>query len=296
MIALVNTSAPVRAAFWMAGAMISFTAMAVGGRSLSGHLDTFEIMMYRSFVGIVLVIGFAYRAGTLGQVRTNRFRLHTIRNIFHFVGQNLWFYALALIPLSQLFAFEFTTPLWVAALAPFVLGEKWTITRLLTVVTGFVGILIVARPDTSHMSLALLAAALCAIGFAGTVLTTKLLSATESVTCILFWLVLLQALFGVVCAAIDKNITPLTINTFPWVLLVGVCGLLAHFCVTNALALAPATVVSPLEFLRLPLVSAVGYAFYGEPLLLSVFIGAAIILAANVLNIRAEAKSQQVLR
>lgn len=273
--------------------MISFTVMAVGGRSLSGHLDTFEIMMYRSVVGMVLVVGCAYWAGTLGQVRTGRFGLHAVRNIFHFAGQNLWFYAVALIPLSQMFAFEFTTPLWVAAFAPFVLGEKWTPTRLLTVGTGFVGILIVARPDTSTISPALIAAALCAIGFAGAVLTTKLLSATESVTCILFWLVVLQALFGLVCAGIDGNIEPLNSDTLLWAILVGICGLLAHFCFTKALVLAPATVVAPLEFFRLPLVSVVGYALYGEPILLSVMIGAAIVLVANVLNIRAEARHQQ---
>lgn len=293
---MVNISAPVRAAVWMAGAMISFTVMAVGGRALSGHLDTFEIMMYRSAVGIVLVVSGAYWAGTLSQIRTDRFRLHIIRNLFHFAGQNLWFFAVALIPLSQLFAFEFTTPLWVAALAPFVLKEKWTLTRLMTVAIGFVGIVIVARPDTSTVSPALLAAALCAVGFAGAVLTTKLLSATDSVTCILFWLVIMQAAFGLVCAGADGDITLLNSDTLPWAILVGVCGLLAHFCITNALVLAPATVVAPLEFLRLPLVSVVGFALYNEPLLLSVFIGAAIILVANIVNVRAEARQQPLVQ
>lgn len=293
---MVNISAPVRAAVWMTGAMISFTVMAVGGRALSGHLDTFEIMMYRSAVGIVLVVSGAYWAGTLSQIRTDRFRLHIIRNLFHFAGQNLWFFAVALIPLSQLFAFEFTTPLWVAALAPFVLKEKWTLTRLMTVAIGFVGIVIVARPDTSTVSPALLAAALCAVGFAGAVLTTKLLSATDSVTCILFWLVIMQAAFGLVCAGADGDITLLNSDTLPWAILVGVCGLLAHFCITNALVLAPATVVAPLEFLRLPLVSVVGFALYNEPLLLSVFIGAAIILVANIVNVRAEARQQPLVQ
>lgn len=283
-----KNSDPVRAAFWMAGAMISFTIMAIGGRSLSGELDTFEIMMYRSFVGIVLVVGGATWAGTLGQIPTQRAGLHMVRNLSHFAGQNLWFYAVALIPLSQLFAFEFTTPLWVAALAPFVLGERWTATRLFTVMVGFIGILLVARPDTTTLSPAIIAAALCAIGFAGATLATKLLSATESVTCILFWLVVMQGIFGLLCAGIDGDITLLTRHTLPWAVLVGVCGLVAHFCITNALVLAPATVVMPLEFLRLPLITLVGFWLYSEPLLLSVFVGAAIILVANIINIRAE--------
>lgn len=272
--------------------MISFTVMAVGGRALSGHLDTFEIMLYRSLVGIALVCSGALWAGTMHQVRTTRFALHTVRNLFHFAGQNLWFYAVALIPLSQLFAFEFTTPLWVAAFAPFVLGERWTFTRLFTVGIGFVGILIVARPDTSTVSPALIAAACCALGFAGAVLSTKLLSSTESVTCILFWLVCLQCFFGLVCAGLDGSITvPAGVN-IAWVILVGVCGLAAHFCITKALAIAPATVVAPLEFLRLPLITIVAYLLYDEPLLLGVFIGAALIMFANILNIRAEMRQQ----
>ncbi len=274
----------------MLGAMLSFTVMAVAGRELHGQLDTFEIMLYRSLLGIVIVTTIAWRLGTLGQINASRSRLHVVRNVCHFAGQNLWFYAVALIPLSQLFAFEFSTPLWVALLAPLVLGEKWTLTRVMVVLIGFLGVLIVARPDLAEVNHATVAAALCAVGFAGAVLSTKLLARTESVTCILFWLVSLQALFGLVCALADGQITMLNSQTWHWAMLVGVCGLLAHFCITNALQLAPATVVTPLEFLRLPLIAVIGFLFYDEPLLLSVFVGAFIILVANILNIRAETK------
>lgn len=283
---------PVRAAIWMLGAMLSFTLMAIAGRSLAGLLDTFEIMLYRSLLGIVIVVAIGGWAGTLNQINTGRLGLHMFRNICHFIGQNLWLFAVALIPLSQLFAFEFTTPLWVAALAPFVVGEKWTFTRVLASALGFIGILIVARPDIAEINVATLAAALCAVGFAGSVLCTKRLSSTESVTCILFWLVTLQAIFGLLCAGADGHITMLNKDTWAWAMLVGLCGLTAHYCITNALNIAAATVVTPLEFLRLPLISVVGFLLYDEPLLLSVFVGAAIILMANIMNIRAESRRQ----
>jgi drug/metabolite transporter (DMT)-like permease len=102
-----NLSNPIKAGFWMLGAMISFTLMAISGRSLADKLDTFEIMTYRSFIGIAIVLLFAYRAGTLGEVRTRYLKLHIIRNIFHFSGQNLWFFAILYVPLSQMFVFEF---------------------------------------------------------------------------------------------------------------------------------------------------------------------------------------------
>ncbi len=226
----------------MIGAMLSFSLMAIAGRALSGQLDTFEIMFYRSMLGIVIVVAIGWKVGTLNQINASKARLHVIRNVCHFIGQNLWLFAVALIPLSQLFAFEFSTPLWVALLAPFVLQEKWTVTRVMVVVIGFVGVLIVARPDLAEINSATGAAALCAVAFAGTVLATKILARTESVTCILFWLVCLQGLFGLVCAGFDGHITMLNSQTWYWAGIVGVCGLIAHFCITNALQ---ANVIKP---------------------------------------------------
>ena len=94
----------------MIGAMISFTLMAISGRALEAKLDTFEIMTYRSLFGIILVLVIARMAGTHTEIRRVRLGLHIVRNLFHFAGQNLWFYAILYIPLSQLFAFEFSTP------------------------------------------------------------------------------------------------------------------------------------------------------------------------------------------
>ena len=106
----------------------------------------------------------------------------------------------------------------------------------------------------------------------------------------MFWLVCLQGLFGLLCAEYDGDIAMLNSQTWHWAMLVGVCGLVAHFCITNALKIAAATVVTPLEFLRLPLIAVVGFLFYDEPLLLSVFVGAFIIFLANVINLRAESR------
>ena len=142
--------------FWMLGAMISFTLMAVSGRELFSSLDTFEIMLYRSLVGIFLVLSFGKYFNTLKQIRVEKLSLHFIRNISHFGGQNFWFYAIALIPFSQLFAFEFSTPLFIVFLAPIFLGELLTKEKLFAAAIGFVGIMLVARPDLNVVSLSLI--------------------------------------------------------------------------------------------------------------------------------------------
>ena len=288
-----NLSNPVKAGFWMLGAMISFTLMAISGRSLADKLDTFEIMTYRSFIGIAIVLLFAYRAGTLGEVRTRYLKLHIIRNIFHFSGQNLWFFAILYVPLSQMFVFEFSTPLWVAVCAPLVLGERLTLSRFMAAAIGFFGILVVARPDFSDVNPAIIAAAFCAVGFAGATLATKILTRTETITAILFWLTVLQAEFGVICAGYDGVMDVPRGSEWLWVVIIGICGLCAHFCITTALQLAPATIVTPFEFLRLPLITFVGVVLYGEQLEWLVFLGAFIVLLANIMNIRAETRASK---
>ena len=285
--------ASLRAGIWMTGAMLSFTLMAISGRSLADKLDTFEIMTYRSLIGIVIVLAVAFYAGTWRQFSTQRLGLHLVRNLFHFAGQNLWFFALIYVPLSQMFVFEFSSPLWVAIFAPLILSERLTLTRFFAATIGFFGILVVVRPDFSNLPPELIAAALCAIGFAGATITTKLLTRTETITCILFWLVALQAMFGFIMAGYDGQIDVPQGTEWGWLTLIGVCGLCAHFCITSALQLAPATVVTPFEFLRLPMVSIVGVWLYNEGLEWQVFVGALVVLGANWMNIRAETRSVQ---
>ena len=284
--ATAGMSTTLQAAFWMIGAITSFTLMAIAGRTVSVELDTFEIMLFRSITGIIIVMSVAWYAGTLRQIGRNRLGLHATRNICHFAGQNLWFYAITLIPLAQVFALEFTTPIWVIMLSPLLLKERLTGIGLLSAAIGFVGILIVARPDPTNLSVGLVAAASCAVFFALTAIFTRKLTRTESITTILFYLTTMQAVFGLVCAGYDGDIALPSLHVLPWVVLIGCAGLLAHFCLTKALSIAPASIVMPIDFVRLPTIALVGMYLYGEPLEMLVFVGAALIFAANYINIR----------
>ena len=278
-------SQPLRAAVWMLGTILSFTLMAVAGRAVSFALDTFEIMLYRSLLGVVIVVAVAAWAGTLGQVTRRNRGLHLLRNMAHFTGQNLWFYAVTVIPLAQVFALEFTTPIWALLLAPLFLKEPITRNGLIAAGLGFAGILLVARPGSAPISPGLLAAAACAVFFALTALFTRRLTRTETITCILFYLTTMQAVLGLIAAGWDGDIALPDATTLPWLVLIGCAGLVAHFCLTTALSLAPASVVMPIDFARLPVVAVVGVLFYAEtphPLL---FLGAVLILAGNWWNL-----------
>ncbi len=274
-----------RVALWMSGTICAFSLMAIAGREAGLVLDTFEIMLFRSLTGIVIVLGIGGMAGTLGQVRTRRLPLHVLRNAAHFAGQNLWFYALPLIPLAQVFALEFTAPLWVVLLAPVLIGERLTRRRLAATALGFVGILVVARPDFAALNPGVVAVAVAAICFALVAVMTRRLTETESITAIMFWLTLTQAVMGLVFASLDGEVTFPQGVTVLWVGLIGAMGLGAHFCLTRALALAPASTVMPIDFIRLPVIAVLGMLLYDEALDPAVFAGAALIVGANWINL-----------
>ena len=289
---MTTKSEPMKATVWMIGAMLSFSLMAVSGRELATSLNTFEIMLYRSIIGFLIVLAIGYFAKTLVEIKGGRIGLHLFRNLAHFSGQNLWFLAVASIPFSQLFALEFSTPIWVALLAPVFLGEVLTKQRVLAVILGFAGVLIVARPDINQFDFAIVAAVACAICFAGSMMATKSLTSDQSITCILFWLTLMQLAMGLVATVfMGTNTFPEGINII-WIVIVGIGGLTAHFCITNALALAPAIVVIPLDFMRLPLISVIGFLAYGEAFELPILVGAGVIFIAILLNLKAEKQRQ----
>lgn len=283
---------PLLAAAWMMGAVASFTSMTVAARMVSLELDTFEVLAWRSLIG---VIGLAIVLTAFGQwkrIDTRRFDLHLIRNFVHFIAQNLWFFAIFTIPLTQVFALEFTAPLWVLILSRIFMGELLTRERLFAAILGFIGILLVTRPGSAPLSLGLLSAAGCAIGFALTYVLTKKLTTFSDTVCILFWMAVSQTVLGFLAAGIDGDIAIPSLASLPWVAVLGFTGLSAHFCVTSALRIAPATLVMPFDFLRLPLIALVGVILFGEPVSLFVAAGAILIIAGNYMNIRATAKKR----
>jgi drug/metabolite transporter (DMT)-like permease len=291
---MAQTHRPLAAALWMIGSIVAFSSMAIATRQIKGVHDTFEILAFRSVIGWFLVVGIAAVIGHLSRIRRDRLGSHLLRNVFHFSGQSLWFYAVTVIPLAQVFALEFTSPIWVILLSPIFLGEALTRRKLFAAALGFAGILIVAQPDISAIDTGVLAAAGAAVFFAATALLTKALTKDgEAIVSILFWLTLMQAGFGSVIMLADGQVTLPTLATLPWLALIGVAGITAHLCLTTALSLAPASMVVPVDFARLPIIAAVGALFYAEPVNASLFAGAALIFLGIWINLRSGTSAPQ---
>ena len=280
---------PARAALWMAGALSSFSIMAVAGREAGRVIPTADLLVWRSVIGaLVVCVLLAFSAHGFGQIRTKRVPQHLTRNVFHFFGQYCWYYAVTLIPLAQLFALEFTSPIWVALFAPLLLGERFSAWKMAAVILGFAGVLLVVRPIDPEAGLSFgegqIWALMSAVGFAGNMIATKRLTATESSLCVIFYMTVMQAPMGLLLSG-GLPVVPPDTWTALWTTALALGGLSAHFCLAQAFRQADATIVAPMDFVRLPLIALIGMLAYGEALDPYVFAGGALIFFGNYVNI-----------
>ncbi len=278
--------AALRGALWMGGALLSFTLMAVAVRELR-HLSHFEILFLRSFAGLLFLLPVLWHFG-LEPLRTPRFRLHAVRSLLHFGGQYAWVYALAILPLATVFAIEFTMPVWTVLLAIVLLGERLNRGRAVMLVLGVAGILIILKPGAQPVPAAALVMLAGSLAYAGNMIATKRLARTDSMFAILFYMSAIQAPIAFVLA-LPRWDTP-GLGDLPWIIALGLPGLTAHFCMTRAFRIADATLVVPIDFLRLPLIALIGMLFYGEPLEFTVLLGASVMFAGTYYSIRRESR------
>lgn len=287
-------ASPARAALWMCGSLLSFSAVAVAGREASRVVATTELMFWRGAIGVTVLLVILYATGgRLADVDSRQRPLQLARSIVHFGAQFSWLYALTLIPLIELFALEFTAPLWVAVLAPLFLGERLTAMRIAAAAMGFAGALVVIWPTGGGASLTGISLGLgsglalaSAIGFACNMMAVKRLTRTDSPFSILVWMNALQTIIAL--PFLFAGLTRPDLVTWGWIAIVAIAGLTAHYSLSRAFAHADAIIVAPMDFLRLPLIATVGVLVYGEPLQGSALAGAACVVAANGLNIWGE--------
>lgn len=276
------------AILWMMGALGCFVLMALAGRELSREISTFQIVFFRSAVGLALLVPCLAVVGW-ESVRTARFPLHAARNTVHFAGQCAWFHALALLPLAEVFAIEFTSPIWTAILAAAFLGERISLKRALAIVLGFIGVLIVIRPGMVEVRGATLWALAAAMLYATNYTVTRAMTRTESAIAIVFYMNLVQ--FPLSLGFSIPRWAALSPHLWPWAIVVGIVGVASHFCLARAFAQAEATIVAPMDFLRLPFIAVAGYVLYQEAIHPLVALGAVVIVAGNWLNMRASQRS-----
>jgi drug/metabolite transporter (DMT)-like permease len=279
----------------MTGTLLSFCVLAVSIRALSGTLSILEILTVRSAVALMIIGAVAIARPELRKsVTRRRLPLHLLRNTVHFGSQYLWALSLVLLPLATVFALEFTMPAWTILLAPTFLGERMTTSRIGAVVLGLIGVCVILRPGIESFQPAALLVLTAALGYAIQNIATKKLTTTESTFAIVAWMNIIQLVLGIAGAGV-LFVGKIGIDNLPAVIGLGAAGLFAHFCLSNAFRAGDASLVVPLDFLRIPLIAVVGWWLYNEPLDVFVFAGAGLIVSGVVWNLRSEARRRPLV-
>ncbi len=273
------------AALWMTGWLSLMLVMAIAGREAMREMNVFAVMEVRSLLGFLLLSPMIYRGGGFSLLRTSRLPQHIARNLTHYGAQLGWFFALTLIPIGQVLAIEFTMPVWTAILAASLLGERMTAWKIAAIVLGIVGVVIIVRPATGEINPGQLIALGAAVGFGISMALIKSLARTESALTVIFWMLVIQSAAGLLPALYFWSWP--SAYVWGWVVVIGVCGTFSHYCLANAMRYADATVVVPMDFLRVPLTATAGWLVYSERLDIFTGLGAALILAGNLLNLKA---------
>ena len=268
----------------MAGWLGLMVVMAVAGREATRELDVFQVMEVRSLLGLLMLAPLVHAAGGLRAMRTTRPLAHLLRNTVHYAAQYAWFVALTLIPLAQLVALEFTMPIWTLLLAAAFLGEPLHRWKAAAVALGVVGVVLIVQPAQAGVSPGQLIALAAAVGFAVSVILVKLLTRSEDATRIMFWMLVVQSVLGLWPAlATWRWPSP---QVWGWLCVIAFCGTFSHYCMARAMQHAQATVIVPMDFLRVPLTALAGWAIYAERIDLLMVLGTVLILAGNLLNLR----------
>jgi drug/metabolite transporter (DMT)-like permease len=275
---------------WMSGSLFFFSANAVAVRALAPTFSAFEMLAFRNGIGVVLLVAAALARPILRpEIVPRRSALHLARNLVHFAGTYAWTLGVTLLPLATVFALEFTSPAWTALLAVVFLGERLTTGRLVAIVLGFLGVLVILRPGLTVLKPESAVVLFAALAFAATAVMTKRLTASQSTYTILLWMNLIQGPLNLIGASEAFWEKLAIVHALP-VAAMGVSGLFAHLCLTNAYRHGDATMVVPLDFLRVPLIALVGWQLFGEALDPFVLLGSLCIIVGVLWNLRQETR------
>jgi drug/metabolite transporter (DMT)-like permease len=269
----------------MAGWLTLMLIVAIAGRETTRELSVFQIMEVRSVLGFFMLYPLIRLNGGVAAMKTSRPLQHIGRNLAHYASQLCWFFALTLIPLGQVVSIEFTMPIWTAILAASFLGERMTVWKISAIALGLVGVVIIVRPATGEINPGQLIALAAAVGFGFSITMTKSLTRTDSTLTIIFWMLVIQSACGLF-PSLSVWIWP-SAYAWGWIVVIAFCGTFSHYCMARAMLHADATVVLPMDFLRVPLTATAGWLIYSERLDRFTVLGAALILAGNLLNLRA---------
>jgi drug/metabolite transporter (DMT)-like permease len=279
---------PVAALVLVTASMAMLVGIAAVARSaaLSG-MDPMQVLFFRNFFCVVWMLPlFAWRGWSL--VRTNQLRLYGMRVVMSFISMTAFFNALALLPIGEVTAISFLSPLFGTLFAIVLLGEHVGLRRWSALAVGFIGAMIILRPTGSVFGWGQIAALVSAMSVGVIGPLVKQLTSTDDADRIVFITNLIMTAMSIVPAVIVWVWPPPEL----WLLLIlmGLFAVLGHMALVRGYAVADASLAMTFKFSRLPFAVLVGYLAFGELIDGWTWVGAIIIFAAAAFVTRREAQ------
>lgn len=260
-------------------AALSVAGMNVTVRFMAGEIHVFEIAFFRNVFGFMIFLPIYMRAED-NALATHRIGLLGLRALLNTVAMLAYFMALTLIPLAEITALSFTSPLFASLLAVFILREAMGRHRLISLVVGLAGALIILQPGVQEVGLGSLLVLLSSVVWACALIVIKVLSRTESSLTIAMYAALLQVPLAFPAALFVWQWP--TFEQLLFMALVGAFGSVAQIALAQAFVDADATLVLPVDFTKLIWASIAGFLFFAEIPAIWTWVGGAIIFAGVI--------------
>ncbi|WP_028093627.1 DMT family transporter [Pseudodonghicola xiamenensis] len=268
---------PLAGVLWMLAAGVTFVVMTALVKSLGHRIPAPQAAFLRYAMGLIFVLPM------LRPILATRFTgrlagLFALRGMLHAGGVMLWFFAMTRIPLAELTALNYLSPIFVTIGAALFLGEHLAIRRIVAIGVALIGTVVILRPGFREIEPGHLAMLVAATVFSGSYLVAKVLADRVSpvvvVSMLSVWVTIGLAPFAI---AVWVRPTPYELAMLFAVACFATAG---HLMMTMAMRAAPLTVTQPVTFLQLVWATLMGYLLFGENVDVWVLAGAGMILAA----------------
>ena len=264
-----------------------FSFMGIFIRKASESIHIMEVIFFRNLLACLIIIPVMCSSG-LATFKMNRPGLFVWRAVFVSIGMFAGFFAITLIPLALATAISFTTPIFITILAVFLFGEVIKVRRVVAILVGFIGMLIIVQPGSGGISLGVILAFISAFFHSINLLIVKKLTAKESANAIVFWMVIMLVPISIVPAIFVWEWPSALTWLYLWCL--AFCGTLGHSFFTRAYSLAEITSLQPFQFIKLPMIAFLAWVIFSELPGYWTWLGGMIIFSSTVYITRREVK------
>lgn len=264
--------------FMLLGILI-FALNDVMGKWLVGTYSVGQVLMFRSAAALLVLLPFVRSEGRWTIFGGGKPGLQAMRVVLATAEVALFYWAVAYLPLADAMTYYLAAPIYVAAMSPFLLGEKVGWRRWSAIAVGFGGVLVALQPTAASFTLPSLIAFSGSFAFALMMITGRVLKGVPDLT-LIFWQMFGALVAGAALAPIGW-VTP-SMRDLGLLALLGIVANVAHVCITRALKLGDATTVTPFTYTTLIWAILFGYLVFGDVPESRMLLGAGVIVGAGI--------------